>query len=419
MLLRAVWCALALALLLPALPLPGIPAGAWGDETHGFLEVEGAQSRDSTLSLDGRIRLEYEHQAPSFVFHLGQDLLYDAVEGRGKAEVREAYLDFPLSPSVNVRAGRQIITWGVGDLLFLNDLFPKDYRAFFSGKPSEFLKVGVDAIKVDLSLGASSLELVGIPMFRRDRLPQPQRFDFSPSLPPLPVRESFPDSSLDRSQVAARYSTTLGRDDFSLYAYRGFFTTPMTAVVPGGASGQGGEAPSLLLFYPRLFSYGASLQGNRMGGVLSLECAYHDSRDDPAGLNPAIENSRLRLLIGYSRQMGKDLTGGFQYFVEKMLRYREYRSTIPPGLPVKDEYNHLLTMRLTQLMRYQTVRVSFLTFYSLNDHDYLVVPEVRYQLTDRESLTVGMNLFGRGDPLGFFSPLARNDNLYATFRYDF
>ena len=47
-----------------------------------------------------------------------------------------------------MRAGRQIITWGLGDLIFINDVFPKDYEAFFSGRPMEYMKKGVDGVKI-------------------------------------------------------------------------------------------------------------------------------------------------------------------------------------------------------------------------------------------------------------------------------
>jgi hypothetical protein len=45
-----------------------------------------------------------------------------------------------------------IITWGVGDLLFINDVFPKDWESFFSGRPPEYLKLGVDGALVTYSL---------------------------------------------------------------------------------------------------------------------------------------------------------------------------------------------------------------------------------------------------------------------------
>ena len=65
------------------------------------------------------------------------DLLYDPVldrhsvrleEGDGFLDLREA--NFILTPAslMDVKAGRQILTWGTGNLIFINDLFPKDWN---------------------------------------------------------------------------------------------------------------------------------------------------------------------------------------------------------------------------------------------------------------------------------------------------
>jgi hypothetical protein len=46
------------------------------------------------------------------------------------------------------------------------------------------------------------------------------------------------------------------------------------------------------------------VQGAFAQGILSLETGFYDSRDDPDGRNPAIENSQLRALVGYQRALG-------------------------------------------------------------------------------------------------------------------
>ncbi|MEK9172170.1 MAG: hypothetical protein AAB282_00770, partial [Nitrospirota bacterium] len=53
------------------------------------------------------------------------DLFYDHVADRPDIESREAYAEGSVGSS-DVRAGRQILIWGVGDYLFINDIFAKD-----------------------------------------------------------------------------------------------------------------------------------------------------------------------------------------------------------------------------------------------------------------------------------------------------
>src|SRR5574341_1526832 len=64
---------------------------------------------------------------------------------------------------------------GVGDLLFANDVFPKDWVALFTGRPLEYLKVGSDALKLDLHPGVIEAEIVVLPSFQPDRYPTGDR----------------------------------------------------------------------------------------------------------------------------------------------------------------------------------------------------------------------------------------------------
>ncbi len=42
-------------------------------------------------------------------------------------DIREAYITLGFE-SIDLKFGRQITTWGTGDLLFINDLFPKNWE---------------------------------------------------------------------------------------------------------------------------------------------------------------------------------------------------------------------------------------------------------------------------------------------------
>ncbi len=59
------------------------------------------------------------------------DGVHDWVTEDFSLDLREAYLDFTTAKA-DFRFGRQIATWGVGDLLFVNDVFPKNWVSFFS-----------------------------------------------------------------------------------------------------------------------------------------------------------------------------------------------------------------------------------------------------------------------------------------------
>ncbi len=79
---------------------------------------------------DERLQLEVTRYGSTVGLLAKVDLFYDGIAKRADLDIREVYIDLYLG-NFDIRAGRQIITWGVGDLVFINDVFPKDWVAFF------------------------------------------------------------------------------------------------------------------------------------------------------------------------------------------------------------------------------------------------------------------------------------------------
>ncbi|MEW6366563.1 MAG: DUF1302 family protein [Acidobacteriota bacterium] len=341
------------------------------------------------------------------------DLVRDEVDSDVSVDVREVYVSFAEGP-LDLSIGRQIHTWGVGDLLFINDLFPKDYAALFSGRPMEYLKVGSSGVKASLYGTSLSLDVVVTPFFEADVLPSADRFFlFDPFSGLVPRVEAKPRRDLQNTEIAARLRRSVAGFDVAAYAYRGFYRIPSTQ--PDSPT-----TPTMVsLVYPKLSSYGASAQGNALGGVLSIEAGYHDSREDRDGSNPVIPNSQTRFLIGYQRSPWSDTIIGFQYYGEYMQRYRRYEASLPAGFPKQDRLRQVLTLRLMQSLKYQTWRISLFTFWSPTDHDFYAIPELAHRLSDELSLTLGANIFGGSSAATFFGQLSHNDNLYFAARYDF
>jgi hypothetical protein len=112
---------------------------------HGFLQAASAYrlirpdacprtqrlacTEDFVLG-EGRARLELSPRGDRWALSAKAELIYDAVGGDVDGELREGYLDVKF-PALDLRVGRQVITWGVGDLIFVTDVFPKAdrYRA--------------------------------------------------------------------------------------------------------------------------------------------------------------------------------------------------------------------------------------------------------------------------------------------------
>ena len=206
-----------------------------------------------------------------------------------------------------------------------------------------------------------------------------------------------------------RFYRNIGSFETALYVFDGFFKQPLGVE----------DTATMEFYYPELNVYGASMRGPFAGGIGNLEIGYYDSRNDGDGNDPLVENSGMKYLAGYERDMGKDFKVGLQYQLEQMLDYDNYRDSLSAGQPEADEFRHLLTLRLTKLAMDKNLVLSLFTFYSPSDEDYYLRPKVSYKFTDNLNVTIGGNIFGGEDDYTFFGQLRRNDNTYLRVRYGF
>ncbi len=341
------------------------------------------------------------------------DLVHDSLRNEAFVDVRELSTDVSLK-WFSARLGRQVLTWGLGELLFINDVFPKDWVAFLTGAPLEYLKVGSDALRLGLYPGFINAEVVMIPIFQPDRIPSGSPLFFFDPMPALTDRTTEnPEVEFENMQVAARLYRSLGRYEAALYASRGFYGIP-------GATPDDPMAPTrLTFFYPRLMTYGASLQGPIAAGVVSLEGGYHDSRDDRSGTDPRIENSQIRGLLGYQIQPWDEGSLGIQYYVEAMMEHDAYLASLPPGLPRRDRFRHVASIRLRQFLLHQTLQLGIFALGSPSDRDFYLNPTVRYQVSDELWAEVGGNIFWGQKDHTFFGQFEDNTHGYVTVRYAF
>ncbi len=399
--------------------------GGNGPEIQGFLmghfagrttgRSPDAEGETDFLLAEERLRLELEAWSESVeaAMRIKGDVFHDAVEGEFDIDLREAYLDYAVG-DFDFRLGRQIATWGVGDLLFINDIFPKDWVSFFAGRPLEHLKVGVDGLRTRHSTGIINAELFLVPVFQPDNVPTSERFLFADPFASVAKREEHePDSTYENTEVAARVYRRVGAFDVSLYGYRGFWRTP--SMMPDDM----GDPTLVTSFYPALSIYGCSAEGGALSGIVSLEVGYYDSRDDRGGDEPSIPNSQGRFLVGYQRQPWQDFTVGVQYYGELMRNHSAYVDSLPPGDSRQDEYRDTVTLRLDRLLKHQTWRVSLFTFYGIADQDYLVQPQISCKVSDNLATTLGANVFGGKRDWTAFGQFADNDNVYVTVRFDY
>jgi hypothetical protein len=344
------------------------------------------------------------------------DFVLDLYEG-GKVitDLRELNVSFTPLDIVDIKVGRQVLTWGTGDYLFLNDLFPKDYVSFFIGRDDEYLKTPSDAFRLMLYPEWFNIDLVWIPFFEPDTIPSGYRvsyFDtFQGKIAGVTAERDvlMPAKKLSNFVYAGRAYRNFEAYEAAVYYYRGFDPSPKSYY----------DEEAHRLYHERLDAYGASLRGPVFWGIGNIEASYYYSPDDNVGDIRTIQNSRMKYLAGYEKDLGNDLKMAFQYYLEQTLDYRQYERALLPMDYKWKEYRHTITNRVTKFFANQTVKVSIFTFFSPSDLDVYTRPSISWSPQDGWTLTVGANLPWGKDSLTEFGSVQKNKNVYARLRYSF
>ena len=387
-------------------------------ELFGFAEMrQGWRLQNDLFEKDEsvsevRMQLDLSKEFEGGTGKFKGDLVVDRVLEETRGELRE--LNFSFSPAnyMDIKAGRQIQTWGTGDLLFINDLFPKDWESFFIGRDNEYLKAPSDSIRASLYFDLINIDFSYSPVFNGSAYIDGSRLSYWNGTRIAGEKSIFNDhernSFFSDDEISLRLSKTVNGAELALYGYEGFWQTP-----EGKDQGTGRG------IYPRLRTAGGSLRAPVAGGIGNVEAGYYDSYQDRSGTDPLIRNSEVRFLGGYERELIRDLTGGIQYYLEWMMDYSGYKSSLPPGAAQKDEYRHVITFRLTRLMMNQNLKLSLFAYYSPSDEDAYFRPKAHYKVSDRWAVEAGGNIFSGKDDHTFFGQFKDNTNAYAGTHYSF
>jgi len=330
---------------------------------------------------------------------------------------REFYIAFTPLEFADFKIGQQILTWGTGDYIFINDQFPKDYESFLIGRDDEYLKLPSYAARTTLFSKFASLDLVAIPIFTPNKVITGRRLSFFDPLHNGIVGMDSdryflePPTQFENTELAARAYGTVKSYEWALYYFNGFYKNPV-----GYKNEQIGQ-----LYYPELGVYGASLQGPmpKIGGIANIELGYNDSKEDRAGKNRTIQNSTMQYLIGYKRGFKNDFEVGIQYFVIQTLDYTNYKKSLLPGDMQDDKIYQQYTLRLTKLFANQTVRTSLFIFYTPVDNDVYLRPSVTWDVTDAWKVTGGANVFIGEQNNADYGQYKGDSNIYGRLRYSF
>ena len=386
-------------------------------ETRLGVRVFEDKNQERFSLAEARFRVNAEKAWDWGIADLGLDLQLDPVlahygvnltTGEGLLDLRRANVLLRPLDYLDIKIGRQILTWGTGDFVFINDLFPKDWRAFLIGRDDAYLKAPTDAIKLSFFLDEVNLDIIYSPRFNSDRFINGKRLSYFNSavgdvvgqdnIISVDAREDW----FSEFDMYARAYRTLGPFEVALYGYYGYWKRP---------AGQNVDTGNFT--FPSLSVYGASGRGPIAKGIGYAEAGYYDSSDDRAGDDPLVHNSEFRFLVGYEQEIVPNLTGGGQYYLEAMMNYGAYKASLPAGTEVQDQLRHTFTLRLTQMLLNQDLTLSLFTFFSPSDLDGHLRFKSSYRYDGMWRFEGGVNLFYGLNNDSFFGQFQNNSNSFC------
>lgn len=343
------------------------------------------------------------------------ELLYDGVLAEWQSDLRELYITLNTWQKLDLKVGRQVLTWGTGDLVFLNDLFPKDWQSFFSGREQSYLKAPSDSVRATYFTSKVNADLILTPKFDPDRYINGERFSFFNPMAqgiiaaPPTIEAETPTNNMQGAEWALRLYQDMnlfGKSaEWAVYGYRGFFKSPV------GMTSSTGRA-----YFPELSVLGASLRRPLLKGIANIEFAHHHSREDSKGTDPWIPNSQNRFLLGYEQELVTRLTLATQYYQERIQNFdQQIANSFTPQYELGPR-RHVITTRLTYRAMNDKLTWSMFMFLSPDEDDRYLLPSVSWRVNDEMRVDLGGNYFSGERLNSFLGQFSENSNVYARIR---
>ena len=335
----------------------------------------------SRTRVRGELTLEKGHTG-AFV---SANLVYNAIlKDRSGFQLREAYAYYSDS-HWDVRAGRQIITWGVADGLRLTDIIsPMDYTEFLA-QDYDDIRIPVGGLRLRYSQEKWSAEVVAVPVSSFFELPTDAENPWS--VGPLPIGDE-PSHRLCNMEYGGRLSFFLSGIDFSLSALHTWNKQPVLC----DGVGQ----------YRRMTMLGADCSVPLGRFVLRGEFAEYFNELQPSTFN--VQCSTSNALLGVDWYAGNDWSLSAQY-AHKYVASGEHRNS------------GLATFRISKDLLRNTLALQSFAYIDVTNGGIYNRLSADYAINDQLHATLGYDFFHADR--GTFTVYDHNSEVFVKLKYSF
>ena len=387
-------------------------------EPQGFVDTYHAVRLHDPydyLSSRTRVRLEMWVTGEDAALFASMNAIHNnVIPSDSGIELREAYMDYT-AEKWDLRVGRQIIIWGKADGLAITDIIsPKDYTEFLA-RDFDDIRLPVDALRGRLLFDRANVELLWLPVFRPAILPPsgtPWAFKYEL---PDSIKTEFdvpvaPDLSLKNSELAGKISFYLSGIDFAVSA---FYTWDDLPTLHRTTTSE--NDTTSIHYHPehhRLTYVGAEFSMPWRDFVFRGEAAFYRDRysepDDPCS-EELFKRNALNWMIGLDWTPGNDWSVTAQLADDFIL---DYDKAI-----VNDEHTMLATLNVSKQLLRQTLTLTSMGYYGINESECFLRSSAEYALTDEMHVLLGWDQF-LGDE-GMMGQYDDNDEVWMKAKVSF
>ena len=329
-------------------------------------------------------------------------------------ELREAYFNYA-GQNWDLRAGRQIIIWGVADGFRITDIIsPMDFTEFLA-RDYDDIRMPVDALKFRAFKENIKLELVFIPVLQTYIYPADPKNPWS-IIPPsnegpemIIAPANKPEATMKNSEVGGKLSFYLSGFDVSVSSLYTWNKMPVFET----AFTESYDTTILTPVHQRLGMTGIDLSKPIGSFVLRAEGAYFAGENHTSRMNGntshLIEKDVARYMIGLDYYPGSDWTVTGQFAQTSIIGFNDDLEG--------DQHTFLATLGISKKVLRSTLALSSFGYVDITNGGYFNRTSIDYSLSDHIHLLTGVDLFG-GDG-GMFGIYKDNSEIWMKVKYSF
>ena len=402
---------LSFALLSAAFALSAHAQDELSLQLNGFVDTYHALQLSSPYKImSSRTRLRTEMRVDydnAYLFASLNAIHNSVLEDRTGVQLQEAYFNYQ-NDVVEIRAGRQIVVWGVADGLRVTDLIsPVDYTEFMSSDYDD-LRMAVDGFRVKYPGERVNAEIVYVPAPRYFQMPLEEENPWRPDMPENAILDfpDGPDTRFKNGDFGTRLSFFLSNVDFSVSALHTHNQSPVTVV------GYDFEKDSIVI-------YGIHEPMTMIGGDMSMPLGEFVIRAEVAEyFSEALGYANS---LDYARKNTFNALGGVDWYAGDnwtfMVQYlHKYIADYSHNLAAEKNSSEM-TFRISKELLNNTLKLSLYGMLDIDNLGYYGRASGDYSVTDQVMISLGYDHFG--GKRGQLAKYKKNREIWAKAKYYF